>query len=605
MAEGERDYLSKAIRHYSSLFTFPSYRVLLTSMFVVVTALVAAAFLIVSFSAENLFRGIIFGLGILLLPTVCADLISSRLFKNAVLNLRRLTALSTVATSAWALIITAGMMVQTTTGFLGLARSTFLGASLVIGFRFLVVRSVAPLKPLSHLLVTLLPPGLCLILAMFLYWLPLFFPLFLATVVSASLLVLVGEVLLRILDKHGKESVGVGALVLFRGFVSDWLEGIADPLEEYLEELAVSADASASLLEFVHNNETQGLIVVSDVHPGPFKNVGSSNIPYEIQAALESKTMAFVMVPHGASGHERDLASKEHCRRLVKGLIETDNLDKFSTLASPVVRFNKGDAHASCQFFGDIAFVTLTCAPKSMEDIPFELGEEIVEKGKALGAEDIVVVDAHNSIGDKDEVPVLLPEQLSNLKVAAESAIEGALKLGRAGFRFGASRVVPKEFGLREGLGPGGIAVVVIEVQNRKMAYVTFDGNNLVRGLREEIREALRDVVDESEVLATDTHVVNAISTIERGYHPVGEMGGHETLLSHVRRCTSEALSRLQESICAYHRIDVPGVRVIGEEKLKSLSLLVDSSIVLLKRLTVLIYGPAMILVTLMLLLLP
>ena len=602
---GERNHLSGAIRHYSTLFTFPSYPMLLASMFAVVTAIIPVAFLIISFSLDGLLRGVIFGLEVLLLPPVCADFIASRLFKDDILDLRRLTALSTVATAAWALIMAAGASVQMTTGFLGLVRSTFLGASLIVGFRFLVVRSVASLGPLGSLIVVLLSPSLCLMLATALLWPPQSYLLILTTVVSASLLVLVGEVLLRILNKHGEKSVGIGALRLFRGFTYDWLEGIADPLEEYLEKMAVPANASAILLGFAHSNETQGLIAVSDIHPGPFKNVGSSNIPFEIQATLENKTMALAMVPHGASGHERDLASKKHCERLINSLAEAANFDKFSASATPMIRCDSGGAHASCQFFGDIALVALTLAPESMEDIPFELGAEIVEKGKALGAEDVIVIDAHNSIGNADEVPILRPEQLNDLKVAAESAIRVALKANRGGFRFGASRVVPKEFGLREGLGPGGIAVVVVEVQDQKVAYVTFDGNNMVRGLREEIREALRDLLDDSEILVTDTHVVNAISTIERGYRPVGEVGSRETLISYVRKCTLEALSRLQECCSAYRRINVPRVLVIGEEKLKSLSLLVDSSIALLKRLTLLLYGLAIMLTTLMFLLLP
>jgi len=604
MAE-EQNHLSGAIRHYSTLFTFPSYPVLLASMFAVVTVIAAAAFLIISFSLDGLLRGVIFGLEALVLPTVCADLIASRLFKDDILNLRRLTALSAVGTAAWALIMAAGAVLQVATGFMGLVRFIFLGASLIVGFRFLVVRSVASLGPLESLIVVLLSPSLCLTAAAALWWPPQSYLLILTTIVSTPLLALVGESLLRVLDEHGEKSVGIGALRLFHGFIYDWLEGIADPLEEYLEEIAMPANASVILLGFAHGNETQGLIAVSDIHPGPFKNVGSSNIPFEIQAALESKTMALAMVPHGASGHERDLASKKHRERLINSLVEEANFENFSASATPMVRCDSGTAHASCQFFGDIALVALTLAPQSMEDVPFELGAEIVEKGKALGAGDVIVIDAHNSIGSADEVPILLPEQLNNLRAAAQLAIGVALKANRSDLRFGASRIVPKEFGLREGLGPGGIAVVVVEVQNQKVAYVTFDGNNMVRGLREEVREVLKDIVDDSEILATDTHIVNAISTIERGYRPVGEVGSREALLSYVRGCTLEALSRLQECRFAYRRISIPEVLVIGEEKLKSLTLLVDSSIALLKRLTLLLYGPAIMLTTLMFLLLP
>ena len=605
MSEGERNYLSRAIRHYSTLFTFPSYPVLVASMFVIVTIIVAAAFLMSSYTLDNLLRGIVFSLGVLMVSTVCADFFTARLFKDPLLNIRRLAALSTVTTIEWALIVAIGAAVQTVTGSLGLVRSTFLGASLIIGFRFLVVRSLSLLGPLESLVVALLPPGLCLAAATFFWSVSPPYLLVLTTAVSGSLLILAGEILLRVLDKHSEESVGTGALRLFHGFVYDWLEGIADPLEEYLEEIAVSTTASTSVMGFVSNAEAQGLIVVPDIHPGPFKNVGSSNIPFEIQEALENRTMAPVMVPHGASGHERDLASKKQSERLVNSIADAVNFTDFSDSATPMIRCASGDAHASCQFFGDVALVTLTCAPKSMEDVPFELGAEIVEKGKALGAQDVIVVDAHNSIGNADEVPILLPEQLLGLKVAAESAIKAAQRLNRSAFRFGSSCIVPKELGLKEGLGPGGIAVVVFEVQHQKMAYVTFDGNNVVKGLREEVRDTLKDIVDDCEVLATDTHIVNAISTIKRGYRPVGEVGSREALLSYVRSCTLDALSRLREARSAYRRVNVPNMLVIGEEKLKSLSILVDSSIALLKRLTVLVYGPSLIFTTLMFLLLP
>jgi putative membrane protein len=413
---------------------------------------------------------------------------------------------------------------------------------------------------------------------------------------------LAGELFLRMMNKHGVTSVGIKTLRLFHGFISDWLEGIASPLEDILEDMSVPTNASVCLLRFAQNSEIQGLIVVSDIHPGPFKNVGSSNIPFEIQKALGFKSL--VIVPHGASGHERDLPSAKYCRRLIDSIVETHEFGNISGTSSCMVRRDLGDAHASCQFLGDVAVVTLTCAPQSMEDIPFEVGTTIVEKGKVLGAKDVVVIDAHNSVGNANEVPILSHKQLVDLKSASESAIMSALKLKRNDFRFGASRIVPKEFKIEEGFGPGGISVAVIEVNNQKVAYVTIDGNNMVIGLREEIRNVLKGMVNESEVLATDTHIVNAISTIQRGYHPVGEMGNREALLSYVSECTSKAISQLQESTVSYNRIDVPELYVIGEEKLKSLSLLIDSSVRLLKHLALLIYVPTIILVIVLFLLL-
>ncbi len=604
MAREEHNYLSRATRHYSSLFTFPSYPVILTYMVGFVIIISLATFMMISTTLENILKAVLFGLEIFILPTISADFLTSRLFKDILMKLRRLAALSTVTTIVWVLLIAFGTLLHTNNGVSNMIPTIFLGGSLLIGFRYLVIRSVGSFSILGNMVAVLLPSSISMAIAA-LFWYPIPNTIVLSTIISASLTIVAGELFLRIMNEHGVTSVGVQTLKLFHGFISDWLEGIASPLEDVLENMSVPADASVCLLRFAQNSEIQGLIVVSDIHPGPFKNIGSSNLPFKIQKSLGSEIKSPVIVPHGTSGHERDLVSEKYCRRLIDSIARIHEFNNIYSESSCMVRQDSGSAHASCQFLGDVALVTLTFAPESMEDIPFEVGTAIVEKGKSCGAKDVVVIDAHNSLGNADEVPILSHEQLVDLKFAAESAIKSAVKMKRSKFRFGASHIIPGEFKLKEGFGPGGISVAVIEVNNQKVAYVTVDGNNVVIGLREEIRNVLKGIVDESEILATDTHIVNAISTTQRGYHPIGELGNREALLTYVRECASKAVSQLQESTVSYNRIDVPELRVIGEEKLKSLSLLIDSSIILLKRLTVLIYVPTIVLVLLLFILLP
>ena len=56
---------------------------------------------------------------------------------------------------------------------------------------------------------------------------------------------------------------------------------------------------------------------------------------------------------------------------------------------------------------------------------------------------------------------------------------------------------------------------MITEVDDQKMLYVVFDGNNMKQGVREEIMEAVQDKypeIDMIEVMTTDTHLVNTIS---------------------------------------------------------------------------------------------
>jgi len=404
--------------------------------------------------------------------------------------------------------------------------------------------------------------------------------------------VLATSVLIFLVNRDGMSKVSVGSIDLFQAFLANWLGGLTSPLEEYFEQMGTEADASVSLFAFRTYNTTQGIIVIPNIHPGPFKNLGSSNIPWMIQVALEKGIFGTVMVPHGTSGHEFDLTSQRYNKKTIEAITELADFSDFSIEATPMVRAELGDAKATCQFFGGVALVVLTCAPASMEDIPPEVGAGIIERGRAIGARDVAVIDAHNSIGSAKEIPILSTEQLDALKAAAETAIADALRKERGPFRFGASRVIPSEFGVREGLGPGGIAAAIVVMENQTVAYVTIDGNNMIRGLREEILAAIKDLVDDAEVLTTDTHIVNAVSTIERGYHPVGETMDHIRLKQYVRDCISTAVKGAGVSSVAFRRGLICRVRVIGEAKLKRLSLLVDSSVKLTTCLLALIYVP-------------
>jgi len=596
MAKVDQNHISDVVRHYSLLFTFPSYSVLLVSIMVSATVMTAVSSLLVSWSLQALLTGIVTGFVVFVIPAILADLITSILFRDALLNLRRLTALSSVVTILWVVILVAGTLLNIASGTFVTIVSISLGGSFAVGLRFLVVRSLSAFNSLRVILPILLQPLLCLYSAN-LVWYPISGSLLLVTSLSALSAILSAEILLRALDSHGEKSQGLETMKLFRGFAADWLEGISEPLENILESMSETADVSARLLSFQKKDRTQGIVVVVDAHPGPFKNIGSSNLPFEIQDALMKETGSAVIVPHGSSGHERDLASRKYCNRLIGDIVRSiDSSCSFDSV-SQMIRCDSGTAQASCQMFGEVALLTLTLAPDSMEDIPFEIGLDIIDSAKTIGAKDAVIIDAHNSLKNASGFSVLEPSQLENLKIAAEAAVRTAFKNKRGGFEFGISRIVPEEFGPKEGLGPGGIAVAVVQTQGQRVAYVVFDGNNVITGFREEVSRTLNSLVDDCEVLTTDTHVVNAISTTQRGYHPVGEIGNQELLLAYVKSCTSQAISQLEHCSGVYNKVSVSEMLVVGEEKLRNVTTLVDSSVRLFRNLGILIYVPTIILV--------
>ena len=126
----------------------------------------------------------------------------------------------------------------------------------------------------------------------------------------------------------------------------------------------------------------------------------------------------------------------------------------------------------------------------------------------------------------------------------------------------------------------------------------------MVPGLREKILDTLATLgFGASEVFTTDTHAVTASITGRRGYHPIGEVMDHALLIQHISEVAKNAEVNLEGCTVGCRTFVVPRVRVIGEERLKSVTTLVDKAIVKAKQVVFPIFGVEGLLLILLLLL--
>ncbi len=402
------------------------------------------------------------------------------------------------------------------------------------------------------------------------------------------------------LDRVGKRTLGIASSSMFKAFFANWTEGLNAPLEAFFEKLGQEQDVRISLLTFRANQEMKAVIVVPALHPGPFKNLGSSLLPSLIQTALENKLQCVVSVPHGLVGHGLDLSSQIQNQKVVEGILGfADSTVNFSK-ASPFVRTRENEATVGCQIFGDGVLLTLTIAPKSMEDLPQELDSFIVEEAEKQGLS-ALVIDAHNSI----EGPFNVNEAVIALRKASVAGLRKALRNDHSSFEVGAASIVPKEFTVEEGMGPGGISVIVIKVGDQKVAYVTIDGNNMISGLRERILSELGEIdIVYGEVLTTDTHAVCGIVQTARGYHPIGEVIDQSKLINYVKQAAVNAVGNLEPVAASWRTVIIPRVNVIGEKRIEDLGLVADRTAKQAKRLALSLFSVASALLILLFILL-
>jgi len=397
-------------------------------------------------------------------------------------------------------------------------------------------------------------------------------PLFLSIPIS----VVTAFLFINSVDKIGIKTLKIATTSILKSFLANWMEDLNAPVENLFESFGSKRTIDFSILAFNVNSSLKSLIVVPSFHPGPFKNVGSSSLPFIIQKELEKKMGCPTAVPHGLFGHEFDLSSQQQNRKVLKSVLESTDFHSFKKEATRLVRVRKGNASASCQIFGKCALISLTMAPETTEDFPREIGDSIINEALELGLSHVVIVNAHNSINGSFDVSKVT----ETLKEVSSEALRKASHMEPTLFKIGVAKSVPTEFSLEDGMGPGGIHVLLVKTGEDTCVYITIDGNNMISGLREKILETLKDFdIDAGEVFTTDTHAVNAIVLTARGYHPIGEVMAHDILIRHIRENVKEALSNMESASFSWRAGAVADVGVIGEEQIRKITLLADKAL--------------------------
>ncbi len=596
-------YIDKVVKRYSKLFGLPSHRRITLYLGVLSLHGGILSFLMLGLSLENFAFGLSFG-GIFFLLTTLSDLVTTRssMKRDLIFNLRRVSALSFFSSLIWFGVLLLGGLTSAFLEVPGLwIRFFFLGFSGALILRLLVLSVTSFASFEGTLFSSLLQPALVALPILFIgpkigYNLDV--QLLFFVVVSVSVALVTVFAFKYFMDRVGKETLGVASSVLFKAFLANWTEDLIHPLETFFETLGSDQDIEVSLMTFKADKKIKAVIVVPALHPGPFKNLGSSLLPSLIQTTLEDKFNCVVSVPHGLVGHELDLSSQYQNQKVLKSLVGFVDSSSSHFEVTPFVRIENEYAKASCQIFGDCALLALTTAPNTMEDLPQELNSFIVGEAKKHGIS-ALAIDAHNSM----DGPFNLDKAIVTLGEAAVDSLEKAMNLSRSSFKMGAATVVPKEFTLHDGMGPGGISVIVTEVDNQKAAYVTIDGNNMVSGLREKILSELKTLgITDGEVLTTDTHSVCGMVRSRRGYNLVGEAVDHSKLISYIREAAKSALESLEPAEVSWRTEIIPAVRVIGEQQISEIMIVADKTTQRARRLAVSLFPTAALFLALLLL---
>jgi putative membrane protein len=580
--------INNAQRHYSSLFFLPSFKKALFGIAVI--SLIAGAssyFLFPSLGA--LTNGLLLGLSVFAVNFFFDWVISKVVLGDPIFVLRRTVALSFFGWIFWLFFIILGVVFGVAFNFLWWVKLCLLGFSALLTLRAVVFFSASSAKSTPRLIAILLQPLPCIVPFVALWTqlnvAPIHFLPFL--VVSPFIACASAFLFVSLLDRLGQKTYGISSMTIFKAFMLNWVSALNGPLEAFFEKLGEDEDVEVSFLKF-DSSKPKAAIIVPLVHPGPFKNIGSSLLPSMLKHEFEKEYGCDACVPLGMLGHELDAASQAQNHKIIDKVLSSAKFEASVNKATLFVKVSEGVITVSCQLFGKIAFLSFTLAPKTTEDLPQELGNIVRQEAQKLGLEHVIVVNAHNSLTDSVEIEA----SLDMLRDVASQCLRKAVSMPQYPFEVGTATVYPDEFSLKDGMGTGGITAITVKVAEQKTVYVIIDGNNMVSGLREKILAKLTlDGFQGSEVFTTDTHAVSAVVIGRRGYHPVGEAMNQDLLIGYITKVAQTAASQLETCKAGCLRIIVPKVRVIGKECLASLTVLVDKTLQKAKRILLPIFA--------------
>ena len=344
----------------------------------------------------------------------------------------------------------------------------------------------------------------------------------------------------RAVSKPFERDLGLNGPELLRAFGYDYLMENPEPFEKIIRKISTMQDIPLSIILFKNNNALKAVGVVLYIHPGPFRDLGSSGLPHAIMKHIEEKYKVHSFVLHGTCTHHQNLTDKEDYPRIMKEIDRLIQETKVSDNIVGPVWMDCGKFKVWALYADSDAMLISTSAPEYTDDIALEVGLEAIAKIKSENPalENIAIADAHNCIND-DAVSVMPGDDDASLYVESlATSVNQSIIEKKSSFSIGIAHIAPEGISEKDGMGPGGVTALVIEKQSEKTCFVVVDGNNVEPGFRELVIDEIKKIgLNQGDILTTDTHLVNAISLSSKGYPPVG------------RHCPEKTLEAIKQTI--------------------------------------------------------
>lgn len=292
-------------------------------------------------------------------------------------------------------------------------------------------------------------------------------------------------------------------------------------LEEILLSTGTRKSVPVYVVDLLADNRPWSYIVVPHIHPGPYGNLGSSELPYLLSAKILEEG-AIPVILHGASTHEEDLASSYYVEKLAESLLSGDGIvlceGHLLGIGTAVVG---GFRACALSFDGKISMVIVERLDAGVEDLPLALTRYL---------DKIILVDAHNSYSDDAISPSLQDSLSSSIWEACRAASQIAESKLTDGWWTSAA-VLHQQYG--DELGRAGVSILTLSNRGEALLLIAFDSNNMRREFRDALYRYFADKWNYTIAVTTDTHELTGTRPGST-YKPLGTATRPSALISDI-----------------------------------------------------------------------
>ena len=473
------------------------------------------------------------------------------------------SALLALASTVFGVIITLCALAGSVT-LIPLTYSISLG--FIFGLRLLVLAAIADYRVPRMIIPALTQSGVGVLVGII-----LFSPFFAIIAIVLHIVFGLGfAILIWIIERPLRKAFQIRGLAFINAFIAHMTDGSSKGMENFFREIGEEIFVPQVSFFFKRAKGKQVILTVPNLHPGPMGEIGGGNLPKIIHDNFEEE----MLVAHGCATHDFNLVSESEINKVIDAIQRSQRELVYSAGAGKSGRTTVGSVQVLYQRFGDSVLLVTTRSPYRTEDVDFSIGMTIMAEGHRWFPH-VGVVDAHNCMTDLSSPVLLATLTATEYQEAALGAMEACRTASQFPFRVGvAHHTLP--YSREMGFGDLGIQVIVIEADGQKTAYVLIDGNNMALGARETLLEEVLRIVDNAEIMTTDSHVVNTIT----GKNPVGMNVPASEVIPYILRALNAAIENLTPAEAAASTAQCDHIVVFGSNTISELASTVNAMLV-------------------------